>query len=289
MSGGFYRIFFQSHVFVLTAFVFFFIMAISMLNKKSSKVKILIQGRQFILLFILLLIFFTTSLISMSRSNWVGFIISGILILIYSFWRYKIKGLISYLSLFFVLLGSSYLLMIGLVNFPYPKIENNVQTAEIFSERVSEMKNEAGVSSRWNLLPKLKDGIKASLIIGSGFGSTITYVSDDPRVRSDNRDGVYTTFALEWGWLDVWYKLGILGFIFYLYFLIVVIVGAFKESLKADSLKRNFIIAIIVSVIALAAINFFSPYLNHPLGIGLILYLLFLLEMIIIDKDIKTD
>ena len=47
--------------------------------------------------------------------------------------------------------------------------------------------------------------------MGRGFGATVTYQTRDPRILADNGSGEYTTYAFEWGWLDIWLKLGIFG------------------------------------------------------------------------------
>jgi O-antigen ligase len=285
VQGGFYRIFFQSHIFVLAAFTVFLIIAISFINNQKYKIKELIKNKQFIFLFSFLVILSMTSLVSMSRSNWVGFIISLGLIFIYSAWRFKLKGVITFSVLSATLFALSFVLVVGLVKFPYPKAIGGFATGDLFAERASEIKNEAGISSRWNLLPELSKEIKSSPLLGQGFGSTVTYISNDPRVRNNNIDGVYTTFAFEWGWLDTWLKMGILGFLSYILFLFVLINKLIKKSIAKNYNNNIILIAIAIILIALSAINFFSPYLNHPLGIGLILYSAFLMESLPIKKE----
>lgn len=283
VQGGFYRIFFQSHIFVLAAFTVFLIIAISFINKKEKKRKGLIKNKQFIYLFSFLTLLLTTTLVSMSRSNWVGFLISMGLISLYSIWKFKLKGLLSFLSLLFLLSVFSFILVIGLVKFPYPKAISGFQTGDLLTKRASAIKNEAGVSSRWNLLPKLSKEIKSSPLLGSGFGSTVTYISNDPRVRENNVDGIYTTFAFEWGWLDIWLKMGILGFLAYVLFIFVLIVAIIK-AIKKQHYYQDVFISMAIILVSLSVINFFSPYLNHPLGIGLILYLIFSVESLTATK-----
>ncbi len=283
VQGGFYRIFFQSHIFILAAFTVFLIIAISFINNQKHKVKELIKNKQFIYLFSFLIILSMTSLVSMSRSNWVGFIISLGLIFVYSAWQFKLKGVVIFSVLSVTLFALSFILVVGLVKFPYPKAIGGFATGDLFAERASEIKNEAGVSSRWNLLPELSKEIKLSPLLGRGFGSTVTYISNDPRVRNNNIDGIYTTFAFEWGWLDTWLKMGILGFLAYVIFLFVLIKRLIKESI-AKHYNKNILIALAIILISLSAINFFSPYLNHPLGIGLILYSIFLAESLFLQK-----
>ena len=87
-------------------------------------------------------------------------------------------------------------------------------------------------------------------------------MSNDPRIRAEFPDGRYTTSAFEWGYLDIWLKIGLLGLLAYL----ILIVKIARESLKAGLLGEILFIALTALVIT----HTFSPYLNHPLGIGFI-------------------
>ncbi len=280
IQGGFYRIFFQSHIFVLAALIAFFVFSISFVVKNKLRFNSAIKNKQFIYLFILLTLLSMTSLVSMSRSNWLGFVIAIFLVFIYSWWRFKSKGFISFMSLFLFVSAFSFISVISLVKFPYPKAIGGFDAGNLFTERAKEIKNEAGVSSRWNLLPKLSEEIKLAPLLGKGFGTTVTYISNDPRVRNNNIDGVYTTFAFEWGWLDIWLKLGLFGVLSYIVFLCIIIIEIFKIAVKNKNYNSEIFISFSIILFMLGVINFFSPYLNHPLGIGLILYSLFLFYLL---------
>jgi O-antigen ligase len=104
--------------------------------------------------------------------------------------------------------------------------------------------------------------ILRSPIIGHGFGKEITYISKDPRVLEKNSSGEYTSSAFEWGWLSVWLKMGLLGLLAYLWLFYRVISDAFKTKYN-----QPYIWALGLSLLSLIAVNFFTPYLNHPLGI----------------------
>ena len=87
-------------------------------------------------------------------------------------------------------------------------------------------------------------------------------MSDDPRIvpTTANGSGEFTTYAFEWGYLDMILKFGILGTLIYLILIFKV-------------LKKLFVINLgfALGLIALLVINIFSPYLNHPLGIGFVI------------------
>ena len=119
---------------------------------------------------------------------------------------------------------------------------------------------EAAAYSRWNLLPVITKQIMISPIIGQGFGATVTYQSADPRVLAKDPSGTYETYAFEWGWLDLWLKLGLWGMLIYLAWLLAVI----RDLLKTKKIEATWLA---LSLVALMVVHFFTPYLNHPLGL----------------------
>ena len=95
----------------------------------------------------------------------------------------------------------------------------------------------------------------------SGFGSVVTYRTNDPRILSSSPNGLYTTYAFEWGWLDVWLKLGFLGLLAYIILFLKIITDGLK-------INKSLSLSLTVGLLVLMAVNIFSPYINHPLGIG---------------------
>ena len=270
-QGGFYRIFIQSHLFVL---ILFFLSLTLIFNNLKAGV---LRNKGNLLVLFLSLFSLTTILIGFSRTFWVGLVVG--LLGLYSYFiinKAKLKELASFTG---VLLGVAVLsvgLVALLVKFPYPDPLGGFNTRDLFSERASQFSGEAGVSSRWALLPSLAKEIKAAPVLGKGFGSTATYKSSDPRVLSVDPSGEYTTYAFEWGWFDIWLKLGLLGFLTYAF----LIFRIFAAGLQLDNLL---ITGFIFGLLVLSAVNFFSPYSNHPLGIGFLMII-----SVIIDK-IKTE
>ena len=70
--------------------------------------------------------------------------------------------------------------------------------------------SESAAASRWRSLPALGGKIAEHPIVGSGFGSTVTYRSQDLRVVAAT-GGTYTISAFESGLSGLWVKSGILG------------------------------------------------------------------------------
>jgi O-antigen ligase len=111
-------------------------------------------------------------------------------------------------------------------------------------------------------LPVLWKEVSASPLWGKGFGTTVTYVTSDPRITLSTTDGKYTTYAFEWGWLDLWLKTGLIGVLGYLWLFYMLLSDCYRLMRRGDSRA----LAVGLSLSALGVLHFFTPYLNHPLG-----------------------
>ncbi|MFA5420591.1 MAG: O-antigen ligase family protein [Patescibacteria group bacterium] len=271
MEDGFYRMFFQNQIFLLLAFLF----SLSCLFFKKNK-------NNFYGLILLNSIILSVIIISFSRSFWVGLIASIFLLIVGSFFKLKTKKTILNILKTLTISIISLILIFIVIRFPWPKIQTDFSMSDI-SERASIKTEESAVSSRWALLDVMKVEIKENIFLGGGFGYRLEYKSSDPRVLETSADGTYSTYAFEWAWLDILLKMGIFGFISYilLFFLIL------KDSLFAFLKSSNYyFIAIFLSTITISVVNFFTPYLNHPLGITyLIIIIMFLDYLIKYDKN----
>jgi O-antigen ligase len=155
---------------------------------------------------------------------------------------------------------------------------------------------EAAASSRLAQIEPIKQAILKSPLVGYGFGKTITYYSADPRLmpQTAGGSGEITTYAFEWGYLDLILKFGIIGTVVYLFFIFVILrkllifnfqfliskqiknsndqssnlrVTDYELRITSYGLRTGFALALVT----LLVVNIFSPYLNHPLGIGFII------------------
>lgn len=257
LPNNFYRIFLQSQIFSVLAFFFtlslFFKNLIN--NHWRLNKKIWFYG-----LFTALSL--TAILISLSRSFWLGvvvaFIISalGALIII----KPKIKNF-CLICLFGLGVGLTSLIFLFItISWPYPKALFSFNTS-LLTDRANT--SEPAAASRWALLPIMKQAIIERPILGYGLGKTLTYKTSDPRIIQSSATGEYTTYAFEWGWLDIWLKLGLLGLIVYLIFLSLII-----KQIWLNKNKPAILWPALASLLALIVLNIFTPYLNHPLGFG---------------------
>jgi len=265
--GGFYRIFFQSHIFVLIAlFIALIILNKNKINQKQSNKK------NIFLYFCFLVFLLSCIIISFSRSFWIG-LAFGLFLLFFYLIKNKsaIKNILRLTGIFALSAIFSVIFITFIVKFPFPKPIGGFNTSDLIKDRISNI-NESAIVSRWDLLPKLWSEIKEAPILGKGYGATVSYNSSDPRIVSLNPAGEYTTYAFEWGWLDIWLKLGIGGVIAYLVLIFKIFISGIKDYSDDISAGLSF------GVLIIAVVSIFSPYLNHPLGIGYIIITSYILD-----------
>ncbi len=219
----------------------------------------------------------TSLILSFSRSYWIAVLISIPFIAWLIARYYSWKAVAKTAMLFLVITAASLLLLVVVSRLPIPSTEGGFEF-DLLAKRVSDLGDEAAAASRWNLLPVLIDTIRTEPLWGYGFGKTVTYYSKDPRVLEGNPSGAFTTYAFEWGYLDMLIKLGFIGLALYFLFLGAILKRGWQKILSAtDEMSRVVSIGLWCGCIVLLVTHIFSPYLNHPLGIGyLVAYSLFL-------------
>ncbi|MEI6529003.1 MAG: O-antigen ligase family protein [Candidatus Falkowbacteria bacterium] len=248
--SGWPRIFIQGQIFSGVALFLTFWLN----NKRLKNISSLLLGA----------VFSSALLISFSRSFWVALIVSIIFSLIIIWRLYYFKAALKSALWFAISFSLGLVLIILVAIFPYP--ESGKFNADFIS-RVSNG-NEAALASRWSLLPILTQEIKKEPFFGQGFGATITYKSSDPRVLENDPSGKYTTYAFEWGYLDLWLKIGLFGLLAYLFLILYLTNKAIKYGAKNSD---YLLLGLAASFVFLAITNIFTPYLNHPLGMGILL------------------
>ena len=230
-------------------------------------------------------------IISFSRSFWLAWIIVFIFgIIIYFIRRFRKKRL----KKFFVFAGLTSLIIIASIgltlsvaSFPIPK---GAASADLLRNRAAKFTGEAAVSSRYSQIRPLLESIKNHPIIGSGFGTSVTYESQDPRVLENNPNGEYTTTAFELGWLEIWLKLGLIGVVAYLYLLYKICKIGYKSitHMPQGKIKKYALAGILAGLFTVALTHTVSPYLNHPLGIGIVILCISLVERKFVKKPLFT-
>lgn len=263
MESGFYRIFFQSHIAMV--FAFFALLSVLFFQKKEMFFK-----RERVIGFCLLTVFASVLIISYSRSLWLGFF-AGILVFFIVFMKHKKfnqKTALNVAGQIFAIGVASIFLVFAVIRFPYPNAKH-IALADLVSERAEDIEGDEASASRMALLGPLISKAAKRPILGSGFGTTVTYQTKDPRALAQNPNGWYTTFAFEWGYLDFLVKIGILGLVSFAILLFVIVKkGVQLLRNTPDSLTMAGGMGLMISLSSLIIIHGTTPYLNHPLGIG---------------------
>ncbi len=267
LQSGFYRIFMQNQIYLMLGFIIILYPLLKLLLNKTPRS----ENKNICVGFWMLILLGASLITSLSRSFWVGILLALVVLFVILGLKSKKEAWQS-LCVCIVIIYSSIGLILTIINFPYPsKTYNTYTIIDTIQDRTIDTK-EAAVMSRWNLLPVLWNKVVEKPALGFGFGSLVTYTATDPRVLAVNPTGEYTTYSFEWGYLDIMLKIGSIGLIIYLIFMFYIA----KPLWSFTSL--NFLL----SLIALLTTHIFSPYLNHPLGIG------YLIMLILIGKHFET-
>lgn len=226
---GAFRVFLQSQIYAVAGWL----IAFGFWMKERSRIAFAVMAAAAFTLFA-----------SLSRSFWIGTAVGSLALI--ALYRTHWKRL----------LGPIAAAVIGVAIFA---AVTPVPITDLFIGRTTV--SDPAASSRWVLLPKLVEKIKEEPILGSGFGAIATYATKDPRVLATRPDGLYTTYAFEWGWLDHWIKFGILGIPVMLW-----VLASLGWRLWKSATSHELRATSVACLLALAVVHVFTPYLNHPLG-----------------------
>ncbi|MBI4458388.1 O-antigen ligase family protein [Candidatus Uhrbacteria bacterium] len=273
MVGDFYRVFFQSHLYAVA--LFWIALLHGAFAHSSGKCRRLSLA--------LLVMAATGLLMGMSRSFWFGAVVSALAVAAVLL-RFRASAAV-WKRLIALAIGSAVLggaVIVAVFSVPFPRKGADISFAALFGDRAFSFISDDAAVSRWQLLPELNKAIARHPLLGSGLGTTVTYVTKDPRLLEQNPTGAYTTYAFEWGYHDLVVKFGLLGTVVYLWFIVAVMrpllraVRSSAASLAAPSNDEKtaqgaLALGTVAAVIGMLATNIFSPYLNHPLGLGMLM------------------
>ncbi len=255
-GGGNYRIFSQSHIWLTAG-------AGMMLASLWDKIKNIKENYLYFIGAILLL---AGVIISLSRSLWLGLAASLLLIVLFGLIKKQFKPTFYFIITTVLIVVGGWGVVMAVNYFPYPT--SLVGAAGSVNSRF--VAGEAAGESRLRLLQPLWNKVIAEPFIGSGFGATLTYHSLDPRIVNSTAggSGEYTTYAFEWGYLDLLFKFGIVAGVCFMFFWLYWLWQLLIKNWQNNNEQLSYSVALSGLVILLVT-NITTPYLNHPLGIGL--------------------
>ncbi len=285
VTDTFFRIFFQSQIYAAFALC---VVTVYLVWRWSGKTwRQALSDRSIRASTGVLTLLLASTLVSLSRSNWLGLTVAFLVLpVLLTIARLPVLSwtLRAYASVVVATVGSL-VLIAALLLVPIPP-NNGWFSASMFGNRAFD--KEAGVGSRWALIGPLWTAIKAQPLIGKGFGTEVTYKTQDPRLLAQNPSGIYTTFIFEWGYHDLWLKLGLIGLIVYGVFILTLLRRGI-QSLRNSPLdgQKVFLLGMTMALLALLTTHTTSPYLNHPLGISFLL--LYGITIDLFDRKVRRS
>jgi O-antigen ligase len=129
---------------------------------------------------------------------------------------------------------------------------------------------EESTYTRSALLQPIIEKIKIHPLLGSGFGSTVTFTN--PITKTS-----ITTTQFDWGYLELVTEFGLIGFLFYLSFLTSITYSIIRHIQTGT--HPDFVVGLLGGLTALLVANLTAPALSHVFGI------IFLTGVIALDKQ----
>ncbi|MBI4089883.1 MAG: O-antigen ligase family protein [Candidatus Kerfeldbacteria bacterium] len=256
--GGTYRVFFQSQVYGL--------LAVALLTPwLLPRIRPSDRWPRWLLVPVTLAL--ASVMVSLSRSFWLGgsLAVVGAGVVVWRRYHWATREWVSVGVASALVLFAAYTLNSWALNFPYPyPLPGAPGRGDAIRERLTTISGEAAVSSRQQQFRALLPAIEQHPLFGSGFGTAVTYRSQDPRQTQLPSQGIYTTYAFELAYLDLALKVGLVGLLVYL--------GLLATTLRQLVRSINpLTFGLAVGLVALLGVHLTTPYLNHPLGIGFVL------------------
>lgn len=187
---------------------------------------------------------------SLSRSFWLG--LTGALVVAVVLFVHQREWNWWRLVVALPLLGAAWMITTWATSFPAFLSQGSTNT---IVARLTSNQSAQAATARTNQIRPLLTAIRHHPLLGSGFGTSVTYFSTDPRVH-----GWRTTTAFELGYLDLWLKVGIVGLGLIVWWLFSIV----------RRLERRQMMSMTIGIMTIGIIHLTTPYLNHPLGLSFI-------------------
>ena len=258
ITGHLYRVFFQSHVWGIYAFFAGIGLALADAQRRWLWTGVAGAGAYVVV-------------VSLSRSFWLGAGFAAVVGVLGLLGRRSLRSCFAPVAL-----SASAALLIAYVGFlwtlNFPALWGGAGSGGSLVRNRTEVSTESAASSRRELLPAMHTTILQHALTGSGFGTSITYRSLDPRVNvtRDPRGTPYTAQAFELGYHGFAVHGGVpLALALLAAFAWVLWQGV--TILRLRTTERPLVAGLWASALALFVLHLTTPYLNHPLGLGMLM------------------
>jgi O-antigen ligase len=252
-TGSVYRIFLQSQIFLILVF---FLSLHQLLEKRNLYLSVAVSFLSALGIFV-----------SLSRSFFLGFL-AGLFVFLFLIY---LKNKKESLKMFFVIV----LICFASVAFLWTINKNEPMILAdrfLFMAQKGIAAEPASLTREEELKPLLLEIIKKPFL-GWGFGKTVEFITHDPRALTmlpqcvGKESCLFRTYAFEWGYLDLWLKLGLFGLVS----LFGILYSLFKQGRELIRQGDFSAVWLLSSLAAVCVTNIFTPYLNHPLGLGILI------------------
>ncbi|PIR47952.1 hypothetical protein COV06_00945 [Candidatus Uhrbacteria bacterium CG10_big_fil_rev_8_21_14_0_10_50_16] len=254
--GNVYRIFLQSQWFLVPAL---FVSASYMLLAEKTRE----NGVRYVHLVV-----FAAIVASLSRTFWLALACAILLFVVYIVWQKGWRTLASRVpDLVITKIGAVALLWI-IIAVPIFQTTGTSIFGSLLRSRATGT-DDIALDSRRKLLGPLLTSIAQEPLMGHGLGTQVVYETSDQRYIDGQGTNIVSSYVFEWGWLDLLVKFGLLGTGILLYVFYAIAADLWHAS-REDRAHTWLYMALFFSFIALLIAHMFSPYLNHPIGWGMI-------------------
>jgi len=239
-GNNFFRIVSSAHLLILPLFLILLSLVAHRFTRKKSVIFLAVLAS-------------LAFLINFSRAYFLGLFFG----LIFLAQGLKFKKWIAFFLIVVIFLIAEF----GVLNFLINQNSNMLYLRQRMKS-ITSPEDELSASTRLNILPRLLEKIKEKPIFGYGLGSTISYLNP----LSQKQD---ITFHIDWGYLEIWLELGLLGLILYLFILAIIFYQGrqlFKKA-QGNIRRQRLLVGLGAGLLSLVIATITGPYLFHVLGI----------------------
>ncbi|MDD2646662.1 MAG: O-antigen ligase family protein [Patescibacteria group bacterium] len=239
LGSGFYRIVFPAHLWMLPLLLVLLSLVLGRNVSRGERKNLIILAVAISL----------SLMINFSRGYFLGILAGLMLLKLNLSWRRWLIAFILILLVFVVEFNLIYFLTTGkLAGLTF--LSGRLGTITQPEEELSSL-------TRLRILPNLLFQIKQNPIFGPGLGSMVSFLNPLNNL-------ITKTSNPDWGWLEMWLELGLLGLMVYLAFSGKLIFSYLKG---ASRFSRDLSVGLAVGFVSLMVANLTGPFLFHPLGI----------------------
>lgn len=250
MGSGFFRIVEPAHLLIVP--IILIITSLLMRDERHHKMWRFVQILSIVIL-----------ALNLSRAYFLALIVGLIILKLKHKWKQWLTESIVVVLLVIIIFSGIHLLASGGESLGW----------ELFGVRIQSLTSpsiEISTNTRMMILPAAWQMITANPLLGVGLGATVTFLN--PYTYE-----AFTTASFDWGYLEMWAELGILGALVLIGLYLFV---AYKLLLKILNIQdwHDFDVGLLAGIVALLITNIAAPALFHVFGI---LYLIFAMTIAI--------